>query len=96
MTLQELMKYDMRKSIVLLRADKRTKLYLDGEGTSVTPSTHKLTILKVGPLVTDIKPGDEVIPANAALVKMDLSDLEADSYVFYTEDSFIKMFIPTE
>lgn len=94
MTVAELLEFDLRKKNILIRADKRTKLYLPNESESVSVDTHTFTILKVSDEVTDIKAGDIVIPAYGALSVIPVKDetFPKDSYIFYTEESFIKMF----
>lgn len=97
MKLSEILEFNMRKRNVMIKAEPvKRSIIMSIKEETMTPDTHILTVLKVGPEVEGINIGDRVLTANAALVRLPVDDLELDSYIFYTEESFVKMVQPTK
>lgn len=99
-TLELLEKISIRKSYVLIHGTIRKLssglILATGEHTSM--DDYDIRVVKCGPDVQDLKPGDLVLLSNLSVEPIPVKecpDLKAEFYG-YTPESFIKLYIRDE
>jgi len=92
MTFEELKSFKPRNKGVLLHAVHRTasSIILPGKSNADITS-HNFIVLDKGRLVEELDFGDEVYPIAASLMRVDVTGLNPNDHVYYTEESMIKL-----
>lgn len=91
----------VRSNYVLLHGKIRklaSGLVMAGNGEHIDSDVYDIEIVKCGPGVTDLKPGDEIYLSNLSIEAVPVKecpDLQQEFYG-YTPESFIKLYIRNE
>jgi len=91
----------VRSNYVLLHGMLRklgSGLVMAGTNAHVDSDMYNIFVVKCGPNVTDLKPGDEIFLSNLSIEPLPIKecpDLQKEFYG-YTPESFIKLFIRHE